>query len=444
MEKNQVFQVEAIGYGEDGYAICKYDGFTLFVPGLILGEVANVAITKLQKHYGYARIVEILQPSKHRISPKCSVYKQCGGCHLQHMDAFAMGQMKEIRINDCFKNIAQMDVEINPIIQHEPLWNYRNKVLVPVQLDQGIVKMGFYYPRTNRIVEFSYCDVQSEQSNQIVQTIKKHLERYKGANQIRHVLIKHAQHSGQIMVGLVVRHYPFQNSEKLVETLVSQFKEIQSIVAIVNHRLDNVILDGKEILIYGKNYIVEQLLDCQFRISAQSFFQVNPFTTKDLYQTAISYANLSPSDVLVDMYCGTGTMGIIAAKHCKKVYGIEIVEKAIIDAKKNARMNGVENVEFICGDALYGAKRLIESRIKVDAMLIDPPRKGCTKDTLDAIIRIHPIRLVYVSCDPATLARDVRILVDEGYQIEQVQPFDLICQTSHVETIVLLVKTKEN
>lgn len=298
--------------------------------------------------------------------------------------------------------------------------------------------MGFYQNHTNRIIEFDSCSVQSELSNKIASELKSLFDRFQCAARIRHVLIKHAHRTGQVMVALIVREYPFRNSDKVTGMLQKKFPEIRSLIAIVNRREDNVILDGKEILIAGNPYIEETLLGCTFRISARSFFQINPYATEILYSKAIEAAGLTGRETLIDLYCGTGTMGIIAASKAKKVYGIEIVADAVKDARINAKENNVNNIEFLNMDASKGAQAIIRSKIKADAMIIDPPRKGCSKDTIDAIVKIAPSRLVYVSCDPATLARDVKILTDKGYQLAGIQPVDMFPNTTHIETIVLL------
>lgn len=438
MEKNEIYIATATGYTEDGAGVTRINGVVIFVPGLLKDEEAEIGITKMKKTYGYGRIIQIRKPSPHRLQPKCSVYKQCGGCQLQHMDSHEQNFFKEDKVKTCFTQIAQMDVEVKPIIKVEPHWNYRNKVQIPVQLKDGKVEMGFYAPHTNRIIQYDTCHVQTDLSNDITNYLHHQMGMLACAKEVRHILIKHAHITGEVMVGLVVRNYPFHNCDKLINNLTKKYPQIKSLLAIVNRRDDNVILDGKEILLAGRKYIEEELLGWKFRISARSFYQINPYATKELYSKAIELAGLTGKETLIDLYCGTGTMGIIAASKAKKVYGIEIVSDAIKDANINAEANNVQNIQFINADASKGAQAIIRSKIKADAMIIDPPRKGCSKDTIDAIVKIAPKKLVYVSCDPATLARDVRILTDNGYQLELVQPVDLFPQTVHVETVAVL------
>ena len=440
MEKNEVLKGLAEGYTEEGLAVVKVDGFVFFVPGLIIGEEAEISVTKMKKNYGFARIVNITKPSVHRITPKCGVYRLCGGCQLQHMDEEAQKYYKEDKVRNCFRQNADMNIDLLPILTAENKLNYRNKVQIPVQINNGKVEMGFYQNHTNKVIDYETCYVQSELSNTISAFLKEEFTRHKNAKHIRHVLIKHAHKTNEVMVCLVVRKYPFFHCDELQKNLISAFQEITSYSVIINNNENNVILDGPEKLLYGKPYIEEELLGMRFRISAKSFYQINPYATELLYQTAIDYAKLTGKETVIDLYCGTGTIGILAARKAKKVYGIEIVEDAIINARKNAEINNIRNIDFVCTDASKGAQSIIRSKIKPDVIIVDPPRKGCSKDTIDAMLKIYPNRIVYVSCDPATLARDVKILTDNGYQLQQVQPVDMFPQTVAVENVALLEK----
>lgn len=440
MKKNDVYTVTCTGYTDDGAGVTRIEGVVIFVPGLIVGEEAEIGITKMKNNYGYGRVVKILKASEHRVEPKCSISRPCGGCQLQHMDDIAQREFKMEKVKACFRKNAGMEIDPLPIMKEEPYWNYRNKVQIPVQVNKGQVEMGFYQNHTNRVVAYDTCHVQTELSNELTHFFKSEFEKYHCASQIRHVLIKHAHVSGEVMVCLVVRNWPFENSDRIVKDVEKKYPQIQSFSCIINKREDNVILDGKEVLLSGKPYIEEELLGCKFRIHARSFFQINPYATRVLYAKALEYANLTGKETLLDLYCGTGTMGILGAKKAKKVYGIEIVEDAIKDAKINAEANDVHNIQFVNADAGKGAQMILRSKIKIDSMIVDPPRKGCSKDTLDAIFKIAPKRLVYVSCDPATLARDVKIICENGYELEKVQPCDMFPQTVHVETVVLMSK----
>ncbi len=440
MKKNDTYIARCTGYTEDGAGVVRIDGFVVFVKGLMADEEAEIGITALKKNHGYGRIVRLIKPSPDRVETQCSVSRPCGGCQLQHMNDHAQRYFKEEKVKNCFRTNADMNVDILPIIRTEPYYHYRNKVQVPVQFNKGEVEMGFYQNHTNRIINYDACDVQSELSNRITVFLKEQFARFGCAANIRHVLIKHAHVTDQVMIVLIVRSHPFNQEEELVKKTVQAFPQVRSMTAIENRREDNVILDGKEYVLYGEPYIEEELLDCRFRISARSFFQINPYATKLLYAKALEFAGLTGRETVIDLYCGTGTIGILAAKHAKKVYGIEIVSDAVKDAKVNARINGVENIEFLNMDASHGAQAVLRSKIKADAVIVDPPRKGCSRETLDAIVKIAPKRLVYVSCDPATLARDVKILMENGFTVDKIQPVDMFPQTVHVETVVLLQK----
>ena len=438
VKKGDIIELVVTGLGSSGEGVGKYEGFTVFVKGALPEERVQVTVTLVKKSYAVGHLEAIITASPERVAPLCPVYEACGGCQLQHMDDQAQKEYKEDKVRGCFEKNAGMNLSIEPIIRVEPAWHYRNKVQIPVQLNKGKVEMGFYQKHTNRIIETDICYCETPRSNEIAAWIKERLERLSCAKQFRHVLIKHAHRTGEIMVTMIVRNWPFDGGDMIVKGLSQNFDDIVSINVIINRSDNNVILDGKEINVYGRSYIEEELLGCRFRISSKSFYQINPYATEVLYSKAVEAAGLTGKETVIDLYCGTGTIGMIASKHAKKVYGIEIVPQAIEDAKINAKANNITNIDFINADALKGAMMLLRSRITPDVVIVDPPRKGCTPDTLSAIIRMNPERIVYVSCDPATLARDVRILADQGYEPKTVQPVDLFPQTTHVETVVLM------
>ena len=438
MKKNETFTATADGYTYDGHGVVHHAGMAFFVPNLIPGETAELGVTALKKNYGYARVIRLLEASEHRVDPVCPVYRLCGGCQLMHMDHDAQMQFKMDKVKNCFRMNAGMDIEPLPILYTEQTTAYRNKVQVPVGIRDGKVITGFYRNHTNDIVPYESCAVQSDLSNEITAAMREILQKNGKAAEVRWILVKHAHRTDQVMVCLIVRHDVFSNDTQTVDELVRRFPKIRSVSLIVNNREDNVILSDREKILYGDPYIEEELLGCTFRISAHSFYQVNPYGTEVLYRTAIEYAGLTGNEVLIDLYCGTGTIGLLCAGHAKKVYGIEIVPDAVKDARVNAQINEIDNIEFLTADANKGARVLLQNRIKPDVVIVDPPRKGCSKDTLDAIAVMAPEKLVYVSCDPATLARDVKIMQEKGYELKRVQPVDMFPGTLHVETIVLL------
>ena len=440
MKKNDTFTAVCSGYTFDGAGVVHAGDMVFFVPGLIAGEEAELGITAMKKNYGYARIVRLLKKSAHRREPACSVYRQCGGCQLMHMDITEQHAFKEDKVRNCFRQNAGMEVDILPILYTPEQTAYRNKVQVPVQYSRGQVLMGFYRNRTNDIVEYDRCLVQTDFSNDVTGDLRRWLKELRCADEFRHVLIRHAHNSGQAMICMIVRHYPFRGADELLRRIQKKYPQVRSISCIINRREDNVILDGKEVILSGPGYIEEELLGRIFRISARSFFQINPYSTAVLYGKAVETAGLTGKETVIDLYCGTGTIGILAAAQAKQVYGIEIVADAIKDARINAERNGVRNIEFMTADANTGARQLLRNQVKADVVIVDPPRKGCTQDTLDAIVRIAPQKLVYVSCDPATLARDCAYMREKGYEVQSVQPVDMFPGTLHIETIVLLQK----
>ncbi len=440
MRKNETFTGTAEGYTYDGAGVVRTDGFVFFVPGLIAGETAELAVTALKKNYGYARIVKLLDVSKHRKTPGCDAYRLCGGCQLMHMDHEEQMIFKRDKVRGCFLQNAGMEIEPEPVLSGKLRTNYRNKVQIPVQLEHGNVLMGFYQKHTNRIIESTECLVQTALSNRISASLKQWLGELKCTDVFRHVLIRHAHYSNQVMVCMIVREYPFRRSDVLVQKLHESFPEIRSILAVVNRRSDNVILDGKDYLLYGDPYIEEHLLGCTFRISARSFYQINPDATEILYSTALECAGLSGKETVIDLYCGTGTIGILASKKAGRVYGIEIVADAVKDAEVNAKLNGADNIEFFTGDAGAGANMLAKRKIRPDVIIVDPPRKGCSADTLDAVVKMSPQKVVYVSCEPGTLARDCAYMREKGYEVQLVKPVDMFPMTTAVETVCLLYR----
>ena len=443
MKKNDLWTGTCEGYTYDGLGVVRFGDFVFFVPGLIEGETARLGVTAMKKNYGYARLVELLSASPQRVKPACSICRVCGGCQLMHMSLAEQKRFKRDKVKYLFRQNAHMDLEVPEILEGEKLLHYRNKVQVPVQVQKGKVLMGFYQNHSNRIIPFETCLVQTAESNAIVQTIRHLLEKYRCGAAVRHVLIKHAQHTDQMMVCLIVREYPFPHAQELFGDLLSAFSNIRSLSVLLNRRESNVILDGKEILIHGDPYIEEELMGLRFRISVRSFFQINPYATEILYTKALAAAGLNGQQTVVDLYCGTGTIGLLAAGRAKQVYGIEIVADAVQDARRNAQLNGIRNIEFMNADARDGAGKLLARHVHPDVVIVDPPRKGCSRETLDAIETMAPERFVYVSCDPSTLARDCAYMAQRGWHVSALQPVDMFPNTIHVETVALMSRVRD-
>lgn len=450
MKKNDEFVIEIEDITSNGEGIGRAEGFALFVKDTIMGDVARVKVMKLKKSYGYARLLEIITPSQYRIEPRCSVAKQCGGCQLQHCAYEKQLAYKENKIRSCLTRIGGLKtVPMEPIIGMDDPYHYRNKAQFPVGKDKdGRIVMGFYAGRTHNIIDTTHCFIQTEVNETLLLTIKEFMETYhiepydeqtrKGL--VRHILTRSGFATGEIMVCLILNGRSLPMADELVEQLC-QIEGMTSISINVNTENTNVIL-GKEIIpLWGKNHITDFIGDVKYHISPLSFYQVNPVQTKKLYETALSYAGLHGDEVVWDLYCGIGTISLFLAKQAKQVYGVEIVPEAIADARENAEINGITNAEFFVGaaEAVLPAKYTESGgSMKADVIIVDPPRKGCDEALLDTVVKMQPKRVVYISCDPATLARDIKYLGERGYQAERVRGCDMFAQGVHVESVCLL------
>lgn len=441
LKKNDQFTGVCVDYTIEGLGIVKQDRFCFFVKDLLIGEQAKILVTAIKKNVGYGKVIERLTTSCDRVVPTCPQASLCGGCQLQHMSAKHQANWKWQHVVDCFKRIGKMDIDAKPIISMEDPWKYRNKVQVPVGIDEaGQVVTGFYRNHSHDIINYDCCALQSDLENEIVQVIKQLIMKIGNPTDYRHILVKHGFLSQQVMIVFIARKRKLSGQEILIERLIAMFPQIRSIVLNLNQRTDNVILGDEEILLWGSRVIEEQLGDFTFQISAKSFYQVNPIQTKKLYETAIEFAQCTGKEKVLDLYCGTGTIGLFASKKAKQVIGVEVVPQAIEDAKENAKLNHIDNIEFFCGDAGEYTQKLVEQKVHLDVVLIDPPRKGLNQATLEALAQIQADRIVYVSCNPSTLARDCKVLVEDGYLVEKVQPLDMFPNTVHVETVALLTR----
>ena len=451
-KKNDIVTVTIEDMGKDGEGIGKVDGFTLFIKDAVIGDVVEAKLMKVKKNYGYARLMKIVTPSADRVEPKCPVYRQCGGCQIQALDYQAQLKFKERKVRGNLERIGGFtDIPLEPIMGMEEPYHYRNKAQFPVGMDKnGEIVTGFYAGRTHDIIPNTKCYLGSEGNEEILQVVLDYMKTYnvsaydeaKGKGLVRHILIRTGFTSGEIMVCLVINGKKLPKSEKLVEAL----KKIQGMTSItfnVNEKRTNVIL-GEEIkLLWGRTYIQDNIGDITYRISPLSFYQVNPVQTKKLYETALEYADLKGEETVWDLYCGIGTISLFLAQRAKQVYGVEIVPQAIEDARENAVLNHIENAKFYVGKAEEVLPELYDQEgIYADVIVVDPPRKGCDEKCLETIVKMQPKRVVYVSCDSATLARDLRYLCDRGYEVKRVRGCDMFPMTGHVETVVLMSKVK--
>jgi len=450
--KNQTIEAEFEDVTHDGQGVAKADGYPLFVPGALPGERATVRVLKTNKSYGYGKLLELAVESSDRRIPPCPVYHQCGGCQLQHMSYAAQLRMKEKHVRDCLQRIGKIaHADIRPIIGMGDPWRYRNKVQVPVGMKDGELVAGFYRERTHKIIDMDRCLIQMEKTDEVVQKVKELCgnlqippydeERHEGV--LRHIMVRYGLATREIMVVLITRTDEIPNRKKLVRGIVEAFPDVKSIVQNINPKRTNVILGEETRVLWGRDVIYDKIGDIRFAISAQSFYQVNPVQTRVLYEKALEYAGLTGEETVIDAYCGIGTIALFLAGRAKKIYGVEVVPEAVADAKRNAELNGIRNAEFAVGKAETVMEQWYEAGLRPDCIVVDPPRKGCEPSLLETILKMSPQRVVYVSCNPATLARDLRILEDGGYRTEAVQPVDMFPQTKHVETVVLMSKVKE-
>lgn len=448
VKKNEKYIVDIIDNGFGGEGIAKVNGFTIFIPNALKGEKCEVLILKVLSSQAYGKVVKILEESEDRMKPDCETYQRCGGCDLRHMKYETTLNLKRNTVQSLINKSLKNKIEAKKTIGMKNPYNYRNKAQFPVGIDkEGSPIIGVFAQRSHTIIPIQNCKIQTEISQEIARSIIEFIkenkisiydeEKQNGA--IRHIVIKVGKYTKQIMCILVVNEEIGKiNENKLVEMLCTKYKDVKTIVKNINNKNTNVILGKQNVNLYGDGYIEDKLGEYTFKISPMSFYQVNPIQAEVLYNTAIEAANLSKEDTLFDLYCGIGTIGIFASKFVKQVYGIEIVEQAIEDAKENAKINKVDNAEFICGDVEFAFDELInKKKIIPTAIIVDPPRKGLDEKTIQNILKIKPEKLVYISCNPATMVRD--IAKTEGvYVAEKIQPVDMFPYTSSVECVAVL------
>ena len=465
MKKNDVFTVTIEDMGEDGAGIGKTDGYTWFIKDALIGDVIQASVMKMKKNYGFARLVKILEPAPGRVEARCPVARACGGCQLQELDYREQLRFKERKVYNHLKRIGGMDrlflpedrekaagvpnaVVMEPIIGMEDPWRYRNKAQYPVGLGKdGQPAAGFYAGRTHSLIPAPGLDclLGCQENKELLKIILDFMKEYKippydeAAHQglVRHVLLRKGFSSGGLMVCLVINGEELPHGGELAERL--RAAGVSSVSYSVNMERTNVIMGTRIVDLYGPGYITDIIGDIEYRISPLSFYQVNPVQTEKLYGTALEFADLSGGETVWDLYCGIGTISSFLAKKAGKVYGVEIIPQAIEDARENARRNGIENVEFFVGKAEEVLPEQYErNHVHADVIVVDPPRKGCDPVCLETILKMAPERVVYVSCDSATLARDVKFLEENGYRATRVRPVDMFPMGGHCECVVKL------
>lgn len=454
INKNDLLTLTVTDLGKNGEGIGRVDGYTLFVKDAVIGDVAEVKIIKTKKKYGYARLERVITPSPFRIQPPCPCHRQCGGCQIQALSYEKQLDFKEEMVKNHLSRIGKLnrdmlDSIMEPILGMEEPFRYRNKAQFPFGTNgDGEIITGFYAGRTHDIISNTNCLLGAEINERILEIILDYMKKWgvsaydevSGTGLLRHVLIRVAFATGEIMVCLVINARRLPEAEKLVVGLC-QVEGMSSISVSTNKERTNVIMGKEARVLWGLGYITDQIGDIQFRISPLSFYQVNPVQTKRLYETALEYAHLTGEEVVWDLYCGIGTISLFLSRKAKQVYGVEISPRAIEDARENARINRIENVEFYAGKVEELLPKMYEEEgVSADVIVVDPPRKGCDEACLETMIQMQPKRIVYVSCDSATLARDLEVLCGGGYEVTRGRCVDQFCQTVHVETVALLTR----
>lgn len=453
VEKNKEYIFDIISQGYEGEGIAKIDNkYPIFIEGALKGEKVKVRIVKVNKNFAYGKLMEVLEASEERVNPPCAIYKRCGGCKLQHASYKAQLDFKWDRVKDCVSKIGKLDPSIvkYPLGMENP-WRYRNKVQLPIGLINGEVKIGFFAPRSHDIIDMESCLIQDEIGDKVVKLTREWIEKfnirpynvdgeYDEKGIVRHIMIRRGFTTNEVMVVLVTNGEKLPHKEEFVDLMVKNIPGIKSVIQNINSKKTNVILGLESKTLWGEDTISDYIGDFRFNISPLSFFQVNPTQTEVLYGKALEYANLTGNEEVFDAYCGTGTITLFLSQKAKKVYGVEIIPQAIDNAWINAKENKVENVEFFVGESEVAIPDLINKGVKADVVVVDPPRKGCDKKLLDAITNIDAKKIVYVSCDPSTLGRDLKVLEDNGYKTLEVQPVDMFPNTSHVENVAKLIK----
>lgn len=449
IKEGESYLIEIQDIGDNGEGIGKVDGFTVFIEGGVPKDRVFVKITKAKKNYGTGKIVDYVEYSPYRTNPKCPITEECGGCQIQHIDYQSQLNMKKKKVEDAIKRIGKLDdVKIHGVIGMNDPFRYRNKAQFPIGNDNGNTIIGFYKKGTHDIIDTKSCKLQHKTNDLIVEFFKalieeKNLSVYdekNGKGLLRHIITRTSFGTGELMLVIVTNGRELPHEKEIVERITKKIPKVKSIVQNINKKRTNVVLGRENKILYRDDHIIDNIGELKFKISPQSFFQVNPLQTSILYEKALEYAGLSGNEIVFDIYCGIGTISLFLAKKAKKVYGIEVVEAAIKDAKENASLNNIDNAEFFTGKAEDIIPKMYKEGHKADVVVIDPPRKGCDEKVLQTIARMNPQKIVYVSCKPSTLARDLKILDELGYRTVEIQPVDMFPHTSHVECVVKIYR----
>ncbi len=449
VNKNDEIKLNITGYTSEGGGVGKHDGQAIFVENTAVGDEILCHIIKAKKTYAVGKAVKIIKPSEHRIEPECQAFKSCGGCSFAHITYDEELSLKEQKVKDAFAHIGGLEPPFAPIIASPSVWRYRNKAQYPIRRENGILSIGFYAKKSHRVIDGGDCLLQPKEFTQIVEIVRDWINQNlvtiysettcKGL--IRHLYLRKAFATGEIMVCIVINGNTIPQKDKLTEKLnsVNGFK---TLILNINREETNVVLGKECVPVSGDGYIEDILCGIRVKISPLSFYQVNRDGAELLYNKAAEYASVSGNEDILDLYCGAGTIGLSMANKVKSVTGVEIIPEAIEDAKQNALNNNISNARFICGDASDAAEKLKTEGITPTTIILDPPRKGCAQELLKTVTEMSPEKIVYVSCDPATLARDCARLLTLGYEVQEVTPVDMFPRTAHVESVCLLCKAQ--
>lgn len=446
--KNSSNIVTIEGYTSEGSGVAHLDGKVVFIKGALKGERCEIKILKAKKNIAYAKVERLLEPSPHRLAPACPHFGKCGGCDLMHMDYEEELLMKKQRVEDAFKRIGGLDIGVSEIVGSEAQTNYRNKAIYSLSSVDGHAATGFYRERSHDVIPIEHCLIQAAFSDEAALAVRNWMNQHavtaydetrnKGA--IRNVFCRYGFATKQAQVTIVSAEKNLPHINELITEIVKHCPETVSIVLNINKTQGNTVLDGKFMTIWGNDYMEDILCNLRFKLSPRSFYQINRDQAEKLYYKALEYAGLTGKETVLELYCGTGTITLCLAGNARQVIGAEIVEAAILDARENARLNGISNVEFICTDAADASKKLLQEGLRPDVVVVDPPRKGLAPDVIVTINDLSPDRVVYISCDPGTLARDLKLFEDLGYKTQNATAFDMFPRCTHVESIILMTK----
>lgn len=441
LSKNDIYETEITSYTAEGYGVCRVNGMPVFVPYTARGDKLTVRILKVHKTYAYGKIEEMISPSGFRKTPQCGVFGKCGGCDIMHLSYEEQLRFKYDKVENAVRRIGKSEAEILPVIPAEIPFGYRNKTQVPLAKSDKVYS-GFFSKNSHRVIPFEKCFVQKDFSSRLTALVTDFLNEFdisiydetSGGGLVRHIYIREGKY--ETMLILVINGNEIPHCGILSERLKNA--GVTSFLLNINKKNTNIVMGQQTKTIFGKNYITDEMCGLKFEISPESFYQINTPQAEKLYKYAVEYADIKDTDTVFDLYCGAGTISLYAAKYAKKVYGIEIVERAVKNAERNAALNGIENAEFLCGDAAEITEKLLNNGIFPSCVIVDPPRKGCDNALLNLLLKINSSKISYVSCNPATLARDINFLESNGYKCVKIQPVDMFVQSHHVECVVLM------